>query len=101
ERDARRDAENSELHYRTLAATIPQQVWTATADGALDFVNERAVEYFGRPAAQVIGDGWQTVVHPDDLPGVMERWGRSLQTGKGYEVEFRLRRRDGIYRWHL
>lgn len=101
ERDARRDAEHSELYYRTLAGTIPQQVWTARADGALDFVNERAVDYFGRPATQVIGDGWQTVVHPDDLPGVIERWARSLQTGEGYEVEFRLRRRDGIYRWHL
>jgi PAS domain S-box-containing protein len=101
ERDARRDAERSELHYRTLAATIPQQVWTARFDGALDFVNTRTVEYFGRPAEEVIGNGWQAVVHPDDLPGVVERWVRSLQTGDGYEVEFRLRRHDGVYRWHL
>lgn len=101
ERDARRDAERSELHYRTLAGTIPQQVWTARPEGTLDFVNERAVDYFGRPARQVIGDGWQTVVHPDDLPRVIGRWARSLETGEGYEVEFRLRRGDGIYRWHL
>lgn len=101
ERAARRDAETNELHYRTLAGTIPQQVWTATPDGALDFVNQRAVEYFGRPSAEVVGAGWQSVVHPDDLPEVVERWQRSLATGDEYEVEFRLRRHDGLYRWHL
>lgn len=101
ERAARRHAEQSELHYRTLAATLPQQVWTATPDGALNFVNQRAVEYFGRPAEDIIGAGWYAVVHPDDLPGIVERWTRSLTTGEGYEVEFRLRRHDAQYRWHL
>jgi len=101
ERGARRDAETSELHYRTLAAAIPQQVWTATPDGALDFVNQRAVEYFGRPAADVIGDGWQAVIHPADLPGVIARWQHALAAGEEYEVEFRLRSHDGQYRWHL
>jgi|GEM_PF-2787719 len=101
ERAARHHAERSELHYRTLAATLPQQVWTATSDGALDFVNQRAVEYFGRPAEEIIGAGWYAVVHPDDLPRIVERWTRSLTTGEGYEVEFRLRRHDAQYRWHL
>lgn len=101
ERAARRDAESSDLRYRTLAATIPQQVWTAAPDGALDFVNDRVVEYFGRPAAEVIGAGWQDVIHPADLPGVVARWTHSLTGGDEYEVEFRLRRHDGQYRWHL
>ena len=101
ERAARQNAESSDLNYRTLAATIPQQVWTATPDGALDFVNDRVVDYFGRPAEDVIGTGWQDVIHPVDLPAVVQRWTRSLTSGDEYEVEFRLRRHDGKYRWHL
>lgn len=101
EREARLEAESSDLHYRALAAMIPQQVWTATPDGALDFVNQRVTDYFGRSFEEVIGAGWKDVIHPTDLTGVVERWVRSLSTGEEYEVEFRLRRKDGEYRWHL
>jgi PAS domain S-box-containing protein len=101
EQGARREAETSDLHYRMLAATIPQQVWTAGPDGALQFVNQRVVEYFNRPAGEVIGAGWQDVVHPDDLPSTVSRWMHSLSSGEEYEIEFRLRRADGQYRWHL
>ncbi|MGZ7078605.1 MAG: PAS domain-containing protein [Thermoanaerobaculia bacterium] len=101
EKHARFAAEASELQYRTLAETIPQQVWTALPDGRLDFVNQRVTEYFGRTSADMIDSGWQNVVHPEDLGMVIERWTRSLATGYEYEVEFRLRRRDGAYRWYL
>jgi len=101
ERQARVAAETTRAQYRTLAETIPQQVWTATPEGALDFVNPRVVDYFGRDSGEIIGAGWQAVVHRDDLPRIVERWTRSLQSGEEYEVEFRLRRFDGVYRWHL
>lgn len=91
----------SEQRYRFLSEGIPHQVWTAQPDGKLDFVNQRTLNYFGRTQEQVLSDGWQDVVHPDDLPDCIENWGRSLQTGKHYEVRFRLRRADGNYRWHV
>ena len=84
-----------------LADSVPNQVWTATADGKLDYVNARVLEYFGRKYDEMIGQGWQDVIHPADLPTVLETWSRSLATGDPYEVEFRLRRADGDYHWHI
>ena len=92
---------HSEESFRTLAEAIPQQVWTALPTGALDFVNQRVLDYFEATEEQVLGAGWQAVLHPDDLTGSLERWSRALATGEEYEVEFRLRRSDGAYRWHL
>ena len=102
ERGARSAAEESERYYRFLAEAIPQQIWTATPDGALDYLNRQVIEYFARDADKLMGSGWQQVVHPDDLPEALERWAHSLATGETYDVEFRLRRAsDGEYRWHL
>jgi PAS domain S-box-containing protein len=84
-----------------LADSVPNQVWTATPDGRLDYVNARVLEYFGRGFDEMIGRGWQDVIHPADLPRVLEAWERSLRTGAPYQVEFRLRRADGAHRWHI
>ncbi|MDQ3041055.1 MAG: PAS domain S-box protein [Acidobacteriota bacterium] len=91
---------NSERRYRSLGEGIMHQVWTARPDGKLDYVNGRAIEYHGSTFERIIGDGWQKAVHPDDLPDCLKRWKYSLETGRDYEAEFRLRRRDGEYRWH-
>ncbi len=91
----------SEEAHRFLTEAVPVQVWTARPDGALDHVNRQVVEYFGKTIEEVLGEGWQFVIHPADLAAVMERWGASLASGEPYEVEFRLRRVDGEYRWHL
>jgi PAS domain S-box-containing protein len=101
ERRTRAAADATERHYRFLAETIPQQVWTAQPDGALDYVNRRALDYFSLDNARVLGAGWQQVVHPEDIEGSVERWSHSLSTGDTYEVEFRLRDSGGVYRWHL
>jgi PAS domain S-box-containing protein len=95
------NVELSEDALRTLSRVIPQQIWTATPQGALDFVNERASGYFGLSQEKVLGQGWRGVIHPDDLARCTERWAHSLRTGDEYEVEFRLRRGDASYRWHL
>jgi PAS domain S-box-containing protein len=84
-----------------LADSIPQQVWTATPDGALDSVNVQVREYFGADDETILGQGWQAIIHPDDLAGCVARWQHSLTTGEPYETEFRLRGADGVYRWHL
>ncbi|HWG96553.1 MAG TPA: PAS domain S-box protein [Nitrospira sp.] len=85
-----------------LIEAIPQQVWTARPDGTLDYVNRRVLEYFDVPAERLLDWGWQSVLHPDDLPACMTAWTVSLQTGEPYEIEFRLRQAGaGTYRWHL
>jgi PAS domain S-box-containing protein len=91
---------SSDHSQARLADSVPNQVWTATADGKVDYVNARVLEYFGRKYDEMIGQGWQNVIHPDDLPTVLETWSRCLATGAPYEVEFRLRRVDGEYHWH-
>ena len=108
ERAARAEAEAarealkaSEARYRFLAEAIPVQIWTARPDGSLDYVTKRVGDYFGVSLDQILAEGWKDIVHPDDLPGVAERWTRSLTTGEPYEVEFRLRGADGAFRWHL
>ena len=102
EQEARAAAEANEQRYRFLAESIPQQIWTAQPDGRLDYVNQRTVEYFARAEDEIVGESWQQVIHPDDLPACLERWQQSLKSGEIYEVEFRLRRgADGDYRWHL
>ena len=108
ERAAREEADRarealkaSEARYRFLAEAIPVHIWTARPDGALDYVTDRVASYFGVPAEQLLAEGWLNVVHPDDLAMVAERWRSSLKTGERYEVEFRLRRYDGEYRWFL
>jgi PAS domain S-box-containing protein len=93
---------SNEERYRFLGDSIPQQVWTALPDGALDYVNQRVLEYFERTFEELIGWGWSEFVHENDLPETIERWTESLRTGDPYDVEFRVRRAsDGAYRWHL
>jgi PAS domain S-box-containing protein len=98
---AREALRASEARYRFLAEAIPVQIWTARPDGALDYVTQRVADYFGVTVDEVLGAGWQHVIHPDDLPQAVARWTHSLSTGESYEVEFRLRRADDQYRWHI
>jgi hypothetical protein len=102
---ARRDVEaalrKSEATFRGLTQAMPNQVWTASADGQLDWVNERATEYAGVGSDALLGNGWARMVHPDDLPAAARAWAQAIHTGTLYQTEFRLRRNDGGYRWHL
>ena len=81
---------------------IPIQVWTAHADGRLDYVNACVTDYFCMARERILERGWQDHCHPLDLAQAMERWARSLATGEPYEVAFRLMRgTDRQYRWHV
>ena len=91
----------SEERFHRLIATIPQQVWTARPDGGLDFVNQKVVDYFGLSFETILGAGWVNVLHPDDVHETILKWTKSLATTSDYEAVFRLRRADGIYRWHI
>ncbi|MES2709162.1 MAG: ATP-binding protein [Verrucomicrobiota bacterium] len=89
--------------FRLLGEVVSLQVWTATTDGALDYVNQECLTYFGvDDEDQVLGAAWAQFVHPGDLPAAVERWQHSLITGERYNVEFRLRcAEDGGFRWFL
>ncbi len=80
---------------------LPVQVWKASPDGALTFVNRFVSDYFGLTAERIVGEGWQDRVHPADLPEVVRRWSHALQSGTPYSAEFRLLRgADHQFRWH-
>ena len=98
---ARASAEASEQRYRTLAETIPQLVWSSLPDGQHDYFNQRWVDYTGMTVEQSESWGWQSVLHPDDWQRCFDLWTQALQTGEIYQVEYRLKRSEGQYRWHL
>jgi PAS domain S-box-containing protein len=92
----------SEERYRFLAEAQPDQIWTATPNGELDYVNQRALDYFDTSFSERVAAGWTDVTHPDDLQRTMQLWQQALDTGSPYENELRLRRAaDESYRWHL
>jgi PAS domain S-box-containing protein len=91
----------SEERYRFLANSVPVMVWTARADGQIDFVNERWEDYFGLDANHVQPDDWAARIHPDDVDRVEAEWQLCVRTRREFVIEYRLRRRDGVYRWHL
>jgi len=87
--------------YRQLADLSPQILWSARPDGSAEFFNARACQYSGRTAQQLEGWGWRSIVHPEDWQRCMPRWTKAFKRGQPYEVEYRLRRHDGRYFWHL
>jgi PAS domain S-box-containing protein len=91
----------SEDQFRTLAEAIPNHAWAAEPDGMLNWFNRRVYEYTGAEPGELDGEKWGLVVHPDDLGRAGPTWVQSVRDGTPYEVEFRLRRADGAYRWFL
>jgi two-component system sensor kinase FixL len=91
---------DSEAKYRTIANAMPALVWSASADGARDFYNDRWRQFTG--AAEGASDGWAwlDIVHPDDRERVEAHVRRGIAAGEGYELEYRLVGRDGA-RWFL
>ncbi|EPX60230.1 Phytochrome, two-component sensor histidine kinase [Cystobacter fuscus DSM 2262] len=87
--------------FRQIAETIPQLVWTTRPDGYHDYFNQRWYDYTGRKPGDTDGEGWQLPFHPEDVPEAQRRWQHSLRTGEPYDVEYRCRRHDGVYRWFI
>ncbi|HYD42222.1 MAG TPA: PAS domain S-box protein [Anaeromyxobacter sp.] len=94
-------ARESEHRFRLLAESGPQIVWSALPTGELDYISGRAAEYCGVPVERGLAHRWLDFVHPEDRDGTRRRWQRSVTVGVVYSTEFRLRRADGAYRWHL
>ena len=95
------DFKETETQFAVLAESLPQLVWSSRPDGHVDYVNRRWREFTGLTPEQVMGNGWEAAIHPDDLPGVREHWRRSLETGQAYEWEYRVRTAAGDHEWFL
>jgi PAS domain S-box-containing protein len=91
----------SEAKFKAIADTIPQMVWTTGPDGYHEYYNRQWYVFTGLPEGTTDGEGWQQVLHPADLQRTIEVWHHSLTTGEAYEIEYRLRDRQGQYRWML
>ena len=89
----------SEMRYRSLADAVPQIVWTASAGPEITYYNQRWFDYTGLPDALDVD--WAEVIHPDDMPTVVAAWQTAEVAEAPWEAEYRLRRADGVYRWHL
>src|SRR5437762_6322676 len=88
----------SEERYRFLAEAQPDQIWTALPNGELDYVNQRALDYFDASFSTLVETGWTQVVHPEDLGRMLDRWQIALATGEPYETDLSLPRpADGTY----
>jgi len=95
------DRKRAESLSRTLLDVIPQQIWSGPADGTLDYCNEGWRSYMGLGLEELQGDGWQSMLHPDDRERVLRAWHDSVANGTPYEQEERHRGADGRYRWFL
>lgn len=91
----------AEKRFRTMAHTMPVHVWTAVADGHLDWVSDQVYAFSGAEPGSLVGDGWAAILHPDDRAKAIQIWAYAVETETIYETEFRLRRADGAYCWHL
>jgi PAS domain S-box-containing protein len=89
-----------EEHYRRMAEALPQLVWTANPDGHCDFLSKQWVDYTGLPEDQQLGFQWlDRVMHPDDRARTAAAWTAAIEGRAPYDIEYRLRRADGAYRW--
>ena len=94
-------AATGESELRALFDVMPQLGWTAQADGFIDFYNRGWYEYTGTTYQTMQGWGWKTVHDPAMLETVLARWQNCLTTQAPFEMEFKLRRHDGNFRWFL
>jgi formate hydrogenlyase transcriptional activator len=100
-RSAFEEIRNSETRLRKIIDTIPTLAWCTLPDGTGIFWNRRWYEYTGLSLEVVRGWGWQDAIHPEDLKEITDKWLGFLAAGQPGEVEGRLRRFDGVYRWFL
>jgi len=94
------EIKKSEDRLRLVIDTIPTLVWRAGPDGVPDFLNQPALDYTGLRLDQA-ETGWPRAFHPDDKKGMLQKWSAIRQSGRPGELEARLRRYDGEYRWFL
>ena len=91
----------SERRFRTLADAVPNFIWINNAQGESEYFNARWQSFTGLSTGSTQGLNWAAVTHPDDADRVNKTRMAGIQSGSPYEIECRIRRHDGVYRWHL
>jgi len=91
----------SEERFRNMADTAPVMIWMSGKDKLCTFFNRGWLEFTGRALEQELGEGWAKGVHPEDLSGCLEIYGTAFAERRSFQMEYRLRRHDGEYRWVL
>jgi PAS domain S-box-containing protein len=90
---------DNEKRFRELIESLPQLFWTTRVDGPCDYLSKQWVEYTGVPEAEQLGYRWLEQLHPDDRDRTVSEWMEKVKTGESFDIEFRIRRNDGIYHW--
>jgi PAS domain S-box-containing protein len=91
----------SEQRFRLLGEIVPQLLWTTDEHGSFDYANERWHSYTGLSTAQTLGTEWLSAVHQEDREHTAKTMARCVESGELCDLEFRLRRHDGEYRWFV
>jgi PAS domain S-box-containing protein len=91
----------SEERFRLLANTAPVMIWTAGRDRKCSYVNKTWLDFTGRPLEAELGDGWLEAVHPDDSNRCLQTYTEAFNRSESFEMHYRVRRKDGEYRWVL
>jgi PAS domain S-box-containing protein len=99
--EAQQKLADEQERTRFILENLPVLIWTAAPDGQRDYFNPRWLAFTGRPLAEELGEQWLANLHPDDRERVRTHWQQSVAAGAPYQVEYRLRRHDGQYRWIL
>ena len=100
-RERTKDLLVSREHFKMLADNIPVIVWTTQPDGQADYFNKQWCEYTGLSPEQSKGSGSQQALHPDDFDPTVQAWASAIKDKSRFYFEYRIRRADGQYRWHL
>jgi PAS domain S-box-containing protein len=100
-RESKARLAEAEQELRVTLDTIPTLAWRSRADGFAEYLNKRWLDYTGISLPAALGWEWQAAIHPDDRRALVEAWLKMLASGKPGDIEARLRRFDGSYRWFL
>jgi PAS domain S-box-containing protein len=90
---------NTKRELQATLDSIPTLAWRTRPDGFTEYLNKRWLDFTGNSLEDALGWQWQSAIHPDDLPNLTRTWREILASGKSGEVEARMRRFDGVYRW--
>lgn len=91
----------SEQRFRAMADTTPSLIWVCGKDGNVTYLNDRRIDFTGRDPKAGFANAWTTFIHPDDVENVTKVNARGMEKREAFSREYRLRRRDGVYRWML